>query len=304
MLALALLANLSGCISMAPPPLVKSEAASSESTKTKSENSHLAYETRPSISCENLQPLDQPRTFPLSLFGYLVGPTAQQINPKLKAGILRPFASDGCSFSPNGNVFGDQPNAWIDCCIRHDAHYWLGGTRSDRRAADQALKNCIGKKTYGEIAKLYLHVVEKAGTAQSSKIYRWGYGWNFRRSYREMTVTEESQIRALYGYDSKAVIGKVIESTKELVKYCDSFDPGLRKASGEESRAYEELNSKMKDDDTIEWAQWLSKSKSRRILEVKLKSCTFPTQIVFAPDRAKVISIDGTCPELLPAEHP
>ena len=56
------------------------------------------------------------------------------------------FKSDGCSGFPNGN--------WVECCVRHDLVYWVGGTREERAAADSALQKCVADKGHPFIAGL------------------------------------------------------------------------------------------------------------------------------------------------------
>jgi len=56
------------------------------------------------------------------------------------------FKPDGCSGFPNGN--------WVECCVRHDLVYWMGGTRVERTAADSALQKCVADKGHPFIAGL------------------------------------------------------------------------------------------------------------------------------------------------------
>jgi len=65
------------------------------------------------------------------------------------------FKSDGCSGFPNGN--------WVECCVRHDLVYWVGGTREERAAADSALQKCVADKGHPVIAKLMYSGVRVGG---------------------------------------------------------------------------------------------------------------------------------------------
>jgi hypothetical protein len=297
--------SIAGCVT--PPTRIPIEPPKVPAGPgTTNETPFFAYATRSTLSCENLRALDAPRLFPLPLAGYLVGPTAARLYPKLKLGILRPFTSDGCSFAPNGNIFGDQPTAWIDCCIRHDAKYWLGGTEEERRIADGQLEKCIGERSYGDVAKLYARVVAQSGTPESSKTYRWGYGWNYRRRYAEINENEEAQVLAMYGVDKHNVAQKVFAATNELVKYCDSFDSALRTPTTEEKNVYLELNRRLQKNDIVEWSRWRRTVIGRRRLEVKLQTCATPIIFTFTLGKPEVMSIEGSCTnlrrDLLPAK--
>ena len=48
---------------------------------------------------------------------------------------LKPFESDGCSMWPDGN--------YRQCCVEHDRAYHAGGTKEQRRAADEVLRDCV-----------------------------------------------------------------------------------------------------------------------------------------------------------------
>ena len=56
---------------------------------------------------------------------------------------LSAFTSDGCSGFPDGTRI--QPMLWNACCLEHDIAYWLGGSRTDRLRADEALHECLNK---------------------------------------------------------------------------------------------------------------------------------------------------------------
>lgn len=48
---------------------------------------------------------------------------------------LKPFESDGCSMWPDGN--------YRQCCVEHDRAYHAGGTKEQRRTADEFLRDCV-----------------------------------------------------------------------------------------------------------------------------------------------------------------
>ena len=106
---------------------------------------------------------------------------------------IRPFASDGCSSFPDGNL--TQRNLWLSCCTAHDYAYWKGGTYDDRLAADEALQMCVANVGEPEIALLMLAGVRVGGTPILPTSYRWGYGWSYPKWYSELTDDELKQIQ-------------------------------------------------------------------------------------------------------------
>ncbi|MBS1970626.1 MAG: helicase [Bdellovibrionales bacterium] len=108
---------------------------------------------------------------------------------------IRAFTTDGCSMSPDGNFRSD----WTECCVDHDFAYWLGGTKAERADADQHLMACITEKSDAVTAEIYFAGVRVGGTAYSITSYRWGYGWNYLRSYRPITDQELELIKTQLG---------------------------------------------------------------------------------------------------------
>ncbi|WP_216662021.1 hypothetical protein [Niveibacterium sp. COAC-50] len=45
------------------------------------------------------------------------------------ADTLKPFTTDGCSSFPDGTPW--QQTLWLDCCVKHDIAYWIGGTKEE-----------------------------------------------------------------------------------------------------------------------------------------------------------------------------
>lgn len=87
-----------------------------------------------------------------------------------------PFTTDGCSASPDGDS--------AECCVEHDIAYWCGGSREDRRSADQRLAACIRRKGHPQnLAKLIRAVVKIGGHPRSPLPWRWAYGWSGLRGY-------------------------------------------------------------------------------------------------------------------------
>lgn len=104
---------------------------------------------------------------------------------------LKPFSTDGCSAVPDFDI--------VKCCIEHDIAYWQGGTYEQRLEADKDLKQCIADTRDGNIlANIFYYGVRVGGGPSSMKHYRWGYGWNYKIGYRELSNNEKKQVQKLY----------------------------------------------------------------------------------------------------------
>ncbi|WP_191968540.1 helicase [Cellvibrio sp. KY-GH-1] len=126
------------------------------------------------------------------------------VAPALADG-LKPFTTDGCSVWIDGPP--DRPNLWRHCCVAHDLAYWIGGTRTERKQADQVLKQCIKDAEQPLIADPTYHGVRLGGGPYWPSTYRWGYGWDFFsgsrlggrwvRGYQRPSAAEQAQIDLL-----------------------------------------------------------------------------------------------------------
>jgi len=85
-----------------------------------------------------------------------------------------PFASDGCSCWPD--------HAWLECCVEHDAAYWLGGSRAERKEADRILAECVGRAGYPRMGRIMYYGVRAGGVYWLPTPFRWGFGWKYPRS--------------------------------------------------------------------------------------------------------------------------
>ena len=113
-----------------------------------------------------------------------------------EAGRLHPFHSDGCSLFPDGTLA--DKTLWQDCCVEHDLAYWRGGSREEREQADLRLRDCILEKTGDrDLAELVFGGVRAGGAPVFPTWYRWGYGWQYGRGYRDLTGEERRQVEAL-----------------------------------------------------------------------------------------------------------
>lgn len=84
------------------------------------------------------------------------------------------FKSDGCSCWPDYE--------WLDCCVKHDAIYWMGGTREERKIADINLQQCVSQKGHRIIGKIMYYGVRAGGVYWLPTPYRWGFGWEYPQS--------------------------------------------------------------------------------------------------------------------------
>lgn len=102
------------------------------------------------------------------------------------------FKSDGCSAFPDGTI--QDADEWVSCCTAHDLAYWKGGTYSERFEADKELQVCVNELGHSAISFLMLAGVRVGGTPFIPSGFRWGYGWPFPRSYRELSAEEKIMI--------------------------------------------------------------------------------------------------------------
>jgi hypothetical protein len=117
---------------------------------------------------------------------------------------LQPFRSDGCSAFPDGTL--QQNTLWLACCVEHDKAYWLGGSATERRLADEALQVCVNNVGEVEIAQVMLAGVRVGGSPYWPTNFRWGYGCPYSqglklRGYKVVTAAERQQaLRLLSGF--------------------------------------------------------------------------------------------------------
>ncbi len=109
---------------------------------------------------------------------------------------LQSFRSDGCSALPDGTL--QQNTLWLACCVEHDKAYWLGGSATERRQADEALQVCVNNVGETEIAQIMLAGVRVGGSPYWPTTFRWGYGWSYwqgltLRGYKVITTAERQQ---------------------------------------------------------------------------------------------------------------
>lgn len=89
----------------------------------------------------------------------------------------RPFVTDGCSMWPDGA-------GYVGCCVEHDLHYWCGGTREERLAADQEFGVCVAQtSSIPGLGTFMKWGVRFGGHPIFPVPYRWGYGHAYRWGY-------------------------------------------------------------------------------------------------------------------------
>jgi len=94
-----------------------------------------------------------------------------------------PFFTDGCT--------GWSDKVIHQCCLEHDMDYWCGGSREDRRQADNRLRKCA-ENTYGEESGPFLGwMIEAGATAGGSPHMRTSWRWGYGHEYAESSYTND-----------------------------------------------------------------------------------------------------------------
>ena len=138
------------------------------------------------------------------------------ISPLSSAEDIALFTTDGCSAFPDGTI--KQQTLWLDCCIKHDLAYWVGGSYDERRQADQLLNSCVARAGEPEIARLMLAGVRVGGSPYFPTSYRWGYGWSYPRGYKELSQDERDDINGKLGLFMQLVSSVTQEvASKKLI---------------------------------------------------------------------------------------
>ena len=77
-----------------------------------------------------------------------------------------PFTSDGCSCWRDGD--------WVDCCVRHDLVYWMGGAGENRKQVDLELMKCVDGKGHSVIGRMmYMGVWRSLVVAHTFQAGLW-----------------------------------------------------------------------------------------------------------------------------------
>lgn len=115
---------------------------------------------------------------------------------------LKAFSSDGCSQFPDGTL--NEKNLWCGCCITHDLAYWQGGSKQQKKQADEALRECVLKSTNNKILAETMYAGVRFGGLPIFPVwYRWGYGWQYGRGFQILNSSEKQLVeRRLLQYQS------------------------------------------------------------------------------------------------------
>lgn len=88
----------------------------------------------------------------------------------------KPFTYDGCSFFPDTVL----TISLEDACLEHDIAYWHGGTRAERKAADQRLQEAVAETgVLGQILQQPVYIgVRLLGDSPLTRAVgaHWGFG--------------------------------------------------------------------------------------------------------------------------------
>lgn len=104
----------------------------------------------------------------------------------------KPFGTDGCTLVRDLDQRG--------CCILHDWAYWKGGSRKDRRRADNEFFRCIWKNSKYPILAPFRWLGVRIGGKKFWGVNRvsWNYGWDkFKWREEDGPITEASQRHVL-----------------------------------------------------------------------------------------------------------
>jgi hypothetical protein len=81
--------------------------------------------------------------------------------------------------------------------MSHDIAYWQGGTAEERKKADEALRDCVHKRTGDKaLAETMFLGVRAGGHPAFPAWYRWAYGWTYGRGYRPLSDAEKQEVQA------------------------------------------------------------------------------------------------------------
>ena len=105
-----------------------------------------------------------------------------------------PFATDGCSLFPDRAGASD----WRSCCVSHDLAYWRGGSAAERLESDRVFRECVRVASRSPaLAGTMYGAVRAGGVPWLPSPFRWGYGWDYGRLYRTLSLEEDAQANAL-----------------------------------------------------------------------------------------------------------
>ncbi len=124
------------------------------------------------------------------------------LSDNVNAESLAAFSSDGCSHFPDGTV--TEIKLWCGCCIAHDLAYWQGGSRAQKKQADESLRECVFQSTNNQLLAETMYLGVRFGGLPIYPVwYRWGYGWDYGRGFQVLNTKEKQLVaRRLQEYSS------------------------------------------------------------------------------------------------------
>ncbi|MCC2959744.1 hypothetical protein LK540_04775 [Massilia sp. IC2-278] len=112
------------------------------------------------------------------------------------APVPAPFTTDGCSLFPDRAPAGQAD--WCGCCVAHDLAYWRGGSAAERLESDRVFRQCVRAASRSPaLAGTMYGAVRAGGVPWLPSPFRWGYGWDYGRLYRTLSLEEDAQATAL-----------------------------------------------------------------------------------------------------------
>ncbi len=85
--------------------------------------------------------------------------------------------SDGCSVPSPFRPLFTFTESQRACCVRHDSHYYVGGSVDDRLSADRGLRACeITAGLSPTDADLMFWAVRAGGGPEGRYSYSWAFG--------------------------------------------------------------------------------------------------------------------------------
>lgn len=131
------------------------------------------------------------------------------------AEVTRPFRSDLCTGYPEGTR--KEPLLWASCCKMHDLYFWAGGTRIQRKNADQDLYSCVQAKA-GEFQARLIYLGVTAGSFSPWKLEgkQWGNAWGDKVRDAHLSDEEISQLETNLIQESDLSIQVITDFINDL----------------------------------------------------------------------------------------
>lgn len=89
------------------------------------------------------------------------------------------YVSDRCTGFPDGN--------YADCCVAHDKDYFFGGTKVERKASDERLKQCVLSKGSGWKRRFLANAIYLGVRLGGVEFLKAPFSWGFGKRYKKKT---------------------------------------------------------------------------------------------------------------------